>query len=176
MTGVAQAANVLAPVPLSFARVNRHLTRRLPIALLATGVLLITAAAAIGAAGKSVRLTLLGGRIQRVAACHATHPHRYQAHRVNTKLSMEGWVVPAPALPDGAWRVKIKFKQCKLGRFVTVAEVHVNGGRVVVNGVKEGHFRYTRPLRVRGFFFARAYYYGYTTALISADEYFHVTR
>ena len=89
---------------------------------------------------------------------------------------MEGWVVPAPALPDGGWRVKIKFKQCKLGRFVTVAQVHVNGRRVVVNGVKEGHFRYTRPLRVRGYFFARAYYYGYTPSLVSADEYFHVTR
>ena len=89
---------------------------------------------------------------------------------------MEGWVVPAPALPDGAWRVKIKFKQCKLGRFVTVAEVHVKGRRVVVHGVKEGQFRYTRPLRVRGFFFARAYYYGYSPSLISADKYFHVTR
>ena len=84
--------------------------------------------------------------------------------------------MPAPALPDGAWRVKIKFKQCKLGRFVTVAEVHVKGRSVVVHGVKEGQFLYTRPLRVRGFFFARAYYYGYTPSLISADKYFQVTR
>lgn len=155
---------------------NRHLTRRLPIVLLVSGVLLITAAAAIGGAGKSVTLKLLGGRIQKTTACHQTHPRRYRLYRVNTKLSMEGWVVPAPTLPDGAWRVKIKFKQCKLGRFVTVAQVHVNGSRVVVNGVKEGHFRYTRPLPVRGFFFARAYYYGYTPTLISADKYFHVTR
>jgi hypothetical protein len=155
---------------------NRRLTRGLPIALLAGGVLLVTAATAIGVAGKSVTLHLLGGRTQRATACHQTHPHHYRLYRVNTKLSMEGWVVPAPALPDGAWRVKIKFKQCKLGRFVTVAEVHVKGRRVIVNGVKKGQFRYTRLLRARGIFFARAYYYGYTPTLISADDYFRVTR
>jgi len=155
---------------------NRPLARRLPIALLAGGVLLVTAVAASGAGAKSVTLNLLGGRVQKATACHQAHPHRYQVYRVNTKLSMEGWVVPAPALPDGAWRVKIKFKQCKLGRFVTFAEVHVTGRRVVVHGVKEGQFGYVRPLRVQGFFFARAYYYGYTPSLISADKYFQVTR
>lgn len=159
---------------------NRHLASRLPVALLVSGVLLITAAACGSApksvTPKSVTLKLLGGRIQKTTACQQTHPHRYREYRVNTKLSMEGWVVPAPALPDGAWRVKIKVKQCKLGQFVPVAEVHVDGRRVVGNGVKRGHFSYTRLLRTRGVFFARAYYYGYTPALISADKYFHVTR
>jgi len=159
---------------------NRHLASRLPVALLVSGVLLMSAAACGSApksvTPKSVTLKLLGGRIQTTTACQQTGPHRYQVYRVNTKLSMEGWVVPAPTLPDGAWRLKIKFKQCKLGHFVTVAQVHVKGSGVVVNGVKEGHFRYTGPLRVEGFFFARAYYYGYTPSLISADAYFNVTR
>jgi hypothetical protein len=149
---------------------------RLLIALLASGVLLVAAATATGAPGKSVTLNLLGGKTQKTTACRQTHAHRYRVHRVKTKLRMEGWVVPAPTLPNGAWRVKIKFKQCKRGRFVTVAEVHVKGSRVVVNGVAKGHFRYTRPLGVQGYFFARAYYYGYTQSLISPDAYFRVTR
>lgn len=149
---------------------------RVGAALLASVALLVTATGAIGSSGKSITLKLLGGRAQVLTACHATHAHRYQAYHVNTKLSMVGYVTPAPALPDGSWRVKIKFKKCKLGQFVTVAEVHVPGHRVVVNGVAKGRFSYTRSLLARGFFFARAYYYGYTPTLISADRRFHVTR
>lgn len=139
-------------------------------------MLLIAAATAIGSPAKSVTLTLTGGRTRQATACRQTHRHRYRVYRVKTTLRMEGWVTPAPALPDGAWRVKIKFKECKRGRFVTVAQVHVKGSRVVVNGVGKGHFRYTRPLGVRGDFFARAYYYGYTPSLVSGDAYFRVTR
>lgn len=154
---------------------NRHSPKGFRIALLVTGVLLMAAATASGTTRKSITLKLHGGTVQKKTACHQTRPHRYRLYRLHTKVSMEGWVVPAPSQPDGAWRVKIKFKQCKAGRFVFVAEVHVDGRRVVVNGVKEGHFTYTRTLGVKGVFFARAYYYGYNPPLISADKYFSVT-
>jgi hypothetical protein len=89
---------------------------------------------------------------------------------------MEGYVTPAPALPDGAWRVKVKIKQCKSGRFVTIWQRHARGNGVVVNGVKEGHFRISYRMRHTGYFFARAYYYGYQPRIVSPDQHFHVTR
>jgi len=149
--------------------VKRHLDRWLFIALLGSATLLITATAAIGTTRKSVTLNLHGGKTQKLASCHQTHKHVYHAYRVHTSASMDGYVIPAPALPNGSWRVKIKFKQCKRGHFVTVSEVHVKGG-------KGGHFSYARSLGVSGFFFARAYYYGYTPSAVSKDAYFDVTR
>lgn len=153
---------------------NRQLIRRLPAALLACGVLFFTAAAASGASGNSITLNLQGGTSQQKTACHQLN--HYTAYKVNTRMYTDGYVDPAPALPDGTWTVKIKIKQCKLGKFVTIAQAHVKGNGVVVNGVKLGHFRFSRVNKTTGFYFARAYYYGYTPTLISTDEHFHVTR
>jgi hypothetical protein len=89
---------------------------------------------------------------------------------------MDGYVSPAPTLPDGTWRVKIKIKQCKSGRFVTISQTHVKGNGVVLNGAKVGHFRMVYRLRHKGYFFARAYYYGYQPRIISQDQHFRVTR
>lgn len=152
---------------------DSHLTRRLLSAFLAGGVLLITAATATGA-GNSITLNLKGGRSQEKTACSARH--HYAAYRKGSRLRMEGYVSPAPALPDGTWRVKIKIKQCRSGRFVTIWQAHTRGNGVLVNGAKVGHFRMTYRLRHKGYFFARAYYYGYQPRIISQDQHFHVTR
>jgi len=152
---------------------DRHLTRRLLAALFAAGVVLATAATASGA-GNTITLNLKGGRSQERTACSALH--HYQAYHKGGRLRMDGYVTPAPALPDGTWRVKIKVKQCKSGRFVTIWQRHAAGNSVLVNGVKEGHFRISYRMRKKGFFFARAYYYGYQPRIISQDQHFRVTR
>jgi hypothetical protein len=148
-------------------------TRRLLAALLAGGILLVAAATAIGA-GNSITLNLQGGRSQERTACSALH--HYQAYHKGGRLRMDGYVSPAPAMPDGTWHVKIKIKQCKRGRFVTIWQRHAPGNGVLVNGVKEGHFRISYRMRNKGFFFARAYYYGYQPRIISQDQHFRVTR
>jgi hypothetical protein len=150
---------------------NRNLARRLPAALLATGVLLVTATAAIGAAN-SITLNLHGGVNQQLTAC--SQANHYVAYNLGTEISMEGYVTPAPALPDQGWKVKIKIKKCVNGSFVTIAQFHVLGNAVLVNSVKEGHFRGIYAPTSTGFYFARAYYYGYTPAIQSTDEHFHV--
>jgi hypothetical protein len=153
---------------------HRRRTRRLAAGLLAGGTLLLLAATAI-AAGNSITLNLKGGyRNQERTACSARH-HYTLYHRGGT-LRMDGYVSPAPSLPDGTWRVKVKIKQCKSGRFVAIWQRHARGNGVVVNGVKKGHFRISYRLRKRGYFFARAYYYGYQPRIISQDQHFHVTR
>ena len=150
---------------------KRHLIRRLPAALLAVGVLLFTATAAVGA-GESITLELHGGVDQTRTKCNQTN--HYAAYKLGTRIYMEGYVTPAPNLPDQTWRVKIKVKKCVLGVFKTIKEVHVWGNGVVVNGVKMGHYRWSWKPLYRGFYFARAYYYGYTPAIESTDEHFHV--
>lgn len=152
---------------------NRHLTRRLTAALLAGGVLLATTATATGA-GDSITLNLKGGRSQQKTACSALH--HYAAYHKGRTLRMDGYVSPAPALPDGTWRVKIKIKQCKSGRFVTIWQHHASGNSVLVNGVKEGHFRIGYRMRKKGYFFARAYYYGTQPRIVSQDQHFRVMR
>lgn len=152
---------------------NRHLTRRLPAALLAGGVLLLTTAPATGA-GNSITLNLKGGRSQYKTACSALH--HYAAYHKGGTLRMDGYVSPAPALPDGSWRVKIKIKQCKSGRFVTIWQRHARGNSVLVNGAKKGHFRISYRMRTKGYFFARAYYYGSRPRIVSQDQHFRVMR
>ena len=152
---------------------NRYLTRRLLAGLLAGGVLLGTAAMAFGA-GNSITLNLKGGRSQERTACKALH--HYAAYHQGGRLRMDGYVSPAPALPDGTWRVKIKIKQCRNGRFVTIWEAHTRGNSVLLNGVRVGHFRMTYRMRHKGYFFARAYYYGYQPRVESQEEHFRVTR
>ena len=152
---------------------HRHPTPRLLAALLAGGVLLVTAATAIGA-GNSITLNLKGGRSQQKTACGALH--HYAAYRKGSKLRMDGYVAPAPALPDNTWRVKIKIKQCRNGRFATISESHTFGHGVLLNGVRVGRFLKTLRLRHTGYFFARAYYYGYQPTLESLEQHFRVTR
>jgi hypothetical protein len=152
---------------------DRHLTRRLLAALLGGGVLLVTAAAATGA-GNSITLNLKGGRSQEKTACSARH--HYAAYHKGSRLRMDGYVSPAPSLPDGTWRVKIKIKQCRSGRFVTIWQAHTRGNGVLLKGVKVGHFRMTYRMRHTGYFFARAYYYGYQPSIKSEEEHFHVMR
>jgi hypothetical protein len=152
---------------------DRHLTRRMLAALLPGTVLLVTATTAVGA-GNSITLNLKGGRSQAKTACAARH--HYAAYHKGSRLRMDGYVSPAPALPDGTWRVKIKIKQCKSGRFVTIWQAHTRGNGVLLNGVKAGHFRMTYRLRHKGYFFARAYYYGYQPSIKSQEEHFRVTR
>jgi hypothetical protein len=152
---------------------NRNLMHRPLAAVLAGAAILVTAATATGA-GNSITLNLKGGRSQQKTACGA--PRHYAAYRKGSRLRMEGYVSPAPALPDGTWRVKIKIKQCKSGRFVPISETHVFGKGILLNGVKVGEFRMTYRMRRTGYFFARAYYYGYSPSIISQDDHFHVTR
>ena len=151
---------------------DRHTTRRLLATAFAGGALLATAATAVGA-GNTITLNLKGGRSQEKTACSALH--HYAAYRKGGTLRMDGYVTPAPARPDGTWRVKIKIKQCKGGRFVTIWQHHALGNAVLVNGVKEGHFRSSYRMRTKGYFFARAYYYGYQPRIVSKDQHFHVT-
>ena len=89
---------------------------------------------------------------------------------------MDGYISPAPALPDGTWRVKIKVKRCKSGRFVEIWHGYAPGNGVLLNGVKVGHFRRTYRMRSTGYFFARAYYYRAHPRIRSRAEHFHVTR
>ena len=150
----------------------RHTTSPLLAALLAGGALLATAATAIGA-GTTITLNLKGGRSQNRTACSALH--HYAVYHKGGRLRMDGYVTPAPALPDGTWRVKLKIKQCKSGRFVTIWQHHALGNSVLVNGVKEGHYRLSYRMRKKGYFFARAYYYGTQPRIISQDQHFRVT-
>lgn len=152
---------------------NGHTSRPLLAALIAGGTLLATAATAIGA-GTTITLNLKGGRSQQKTACSAVH--HYAAFHKGGRLRMDGYVTPAPALPDGTWRVKVKIKQCKSGRFITIWQRHAAGNSVLVNGVKEGHFRISYRMRKKGYFFARAYYYGYQPRIVSQDQHFRVTR
>lgn len=80
-------------------------------------------------------------------------------HRGKT-LSMDGYVSPAPALPDKTWRW----------------QRHVLGNGVLINGVKEGRFRISYRMRTKGYFFARAYYYGSQPRIVSQSQHFRVAR
>lgn len=149
--------------------------RRPALAGLMAGALLLAATATAIAAGNTITLNLKGGyRNQERTAC--TQRNHYTLYHHGGALRMEGYVSPAPALPDGTWRVKVKIKQCKSGRFVTIWQRHARGNGVLQNGVKVGHFRISYRMRKTGYFFARAYYYGYQPRIRSEDMHFRVTR
>ena len=42
--------------------------------------------------------------------------------------------------------------------------------------MKVGHFRISYRMQSTGYFFARAYYYGFQPRIESADQHFHVTH
>jgi len=153
---------------------NPHLPRRWLSVLIASSVLLVVAATAV-AAGRSITLDLKGGyKNETRVAC--TQRNHYSVHHRGGTLMMDGYVSPAPALPDGAWRVKVKVKRCTNGRFVEVWHGYARGNGVLLNGVKVGHFRKAYRMRAAGYFFARAYYYGTRPRIRSRAKHFHVTR
>ena len=154
---------------------NRHVPRPALAGLVAGALLLLAATATAIAAGNTITLNLKGGyRNQERTPC-AQRNHYTLYHHGGT-LRMDGYVSPAPARPDGTWRVKIKIKQCKGGRFVTIWQRHARGNGVLLNGAKAGHFRIGYRMRKKGYFFARAYYYGYRPRIVSQDQHFRVTR
>ena len=102
-----------------------HLSRRRLACLLAGGALLLLAPSAL-AAVKSITLDLKGGyKNQSRVAC--TQRNHYTVYHRGGTLRMEGYISPAPALLDGTWRVKIKVKRCKGGRFVEIWDGHARG-------------------------------------------------
>src|SRR5262249_27285081 len=137
-----------------------------------SGVLLVTATAATGATPSSITYFLHGGTNQTATQCGALH--HYAVYKVSNTLQTDGYVIPAPSLPDNTWQVKVKVKQCRLGQWVTIAQPHVLGNGTLVNGVKEGHFQYNRLLNGTGFFKISAYYYGVTPYLHSNEEHYRV--
>ncbi len=151
-----------------------HLSRRRLAGLLVGVALLLLAATAL-AAGKSITLDLKGGYKNETRVVCKQRNHYTVYHRGGTLL-MDGYISPAPALPDGTWRVKIKVKRCKSGRFVEIWHGYAPGKGVLLNGVKVGHFRRTYRMRSTGYFFARAYYYRAHPRIRSRAEHFHVTR
>ncbi|MDX6479912.1 MAG: hypothetical protein QOG85_422 [Gaiellaceae bacterium] len=155
---------------------NRPLIRRLPIALAAIGVLLVMAAAAVGATPTSITLELQGGyNNQEVTKCGSLH--HWTMYHLYAKQTMDGTLSPPPGLADGTWRVKIKVKKCVLGAWKVVAQPHVYGNTTTdSNGNKVAVFKWTHKLGARGFFKASAYYYtSSTTSIQSDDVHYHVT-
>jgi hypothetical protein len=138
---------------------SRPLAKRSTVVL---GVAIALAAAVTaGAAAVTVTLNLQGGYANRtLKACGLTH-HYTLFHR-GRAIGVNGTVSPAPS---GAFRVKLKVKQCVRGRFraVWVGNAQVQPG---------GAFKGTVPPRRVGSFFARAYYYVGTTTVKSDKQYF----
>jgi hypothetical protein len=152
---------------------NRRFARRITAGLIAGGVLLLMAAAAIGA-GNTITLNLTGGTSRTVMACKG--PHHVASYRLGTAIHMDGVVTPRPALPDGTWKVKIKIEKCVLGKWVVKAQPHVRGNSTLVNGVKTAVFKFAYKPRVTGIYRARSYYYGYTPYIRSDDVHYKVHR
>jgi hypothetical protein len=155
--------------------IHPQLPRRRLVGLFVGSALLLLLAATAIAAGRSITLNLKGGyKNQTRVAC--TQRNHYTVYHRGGTLKMDGYISPAPALPDGTWRVKIKVKRCKGGRFVEIWHGYSRGNGVTLNGVKVGHFRKTYRMRSTGYFFARAYYYRTHPRIRSRAEHFHVTR
>lgn len=115
------------------------------------------------ASGYLVTLNLQGGYANKtLRACGISHHYTY--YRARRRVPFNGSVRPAPAKP---WRVKVKFKKCVRGRFVTVEQVHVAGS-------SRGHFDGSARSPGRGLYFARAYYYGTQPAARSDKQYFRI--
>jgi hypothetical protein len=155
-------------------RVNASTSRRArgPVAAAATAgaVLALAAAASLASpsptahvTATSVSLNLQGGYANHaVTACAIRHHYTYFHPR--RRISYKGSVSPAPG---GAWTVKVKVKKCARGQFRTVFSTHAPGKS---GGRFDGSFRSPG----RGYFFARAYYYGVTPAAKSDKQYFRV--
>jgi hypothetical protein len=108
-------------------------------------------ALALGVGGASavtpVTLELHGGHGKRSSViCGARH--RYTLYHPGDAVSFDGTIPGAV----GAFKVKIKIKQCLHGRFVTRLKTHVPG--------RNGHFTGSFRAGARGFYVVRAYYSG----------------
>jgi len=119
---------------------------------------------AASAAAPAVLLNLKDGYANRtLVACRIKH--HYTFFHVGRALRMDGSVQPVPR--TAVWRVKVKVKKCVAGRFRAVWSGHVKGK-------VDGAFKIAYLPRRRGWFFARAYYYGVRPAARSDKQYFRV--
>jgi hypothetical protein len=138
--------------------------------LAATAAGLAVAAGTADAAGPAAHVAAHGVTLNMQAgvanatlvACGIRHHYTY--YRPRRRISFNGSVSPSPPKP---WRVKVKVKKCVHGRFVTVRQFHVSGN-------SRGQFDGSMRSPGRGFFFARAYYYGDRPASRSDKQYFRV--
>ena len=136
--------------------------RQLGLSVAAATVLAVLAAAA-AAASFSLQLNLEGGYANReLTACSLRH--HYTFFHPRAPIAIRGTVTPKPS---GTWQVKVKVKQCLRGRFRTIWFRHAAGHA-------DGTFKLSYPAPRRGYFFARAYYYGVTPAATSDKQYFRV--
>jgi len=141
-------------------RTHGHI--RFALAVAATLALFAGAAAAV-AASFSLQLNLEGGYANReLTACSIKH--HYTFFHPRAAIAIKGSIAP---IPRGTWQVKVKVKQCLHGRFRAVWFRHALGHA-------DGTFKLIYPTARRGYFFARAYYYGVTPAATSDKQYFRV--
>jgi hypothetical protein len=144
------------------AQTQSHKAPRLPFAVAAT-IALLAGNAAAAATSYSLQLNLVGGYANgELTACSLRHHYTFFHQRA--AIAIDGSVTPTPR---GTWQVKVKVKQCLRGRFRTVWFHHALGRA-------DGTFKLTYPASRRGYFFARAYYYGVTPAATSAKQHFRV--
>ena len=130
---------------------------------LAAATMLVLLAGTAAAASVSLRLNLQGGYANReLTACSIRH--HYTFFHPRAPIAIRGSVTPKPS---GTWQVKVKVKQCLSGRFRTVWFRHAAGHA-------DGAFKVSYPALRRGYFFARAYYYGTNPAATSDKQYFRV--
>jgi hypothetical protein len=128
-------------------------------------VALVAVAAALSAS-KVVLLNLKGGYAnQTLRAC--TVLHHYTAFRPGLSVPMNGSVSPKPIAATWLVKVKVKVKRCLTGRFRQVWFGHTRGK-------SDGTFVIAFTPRARGFYFARAYYYGVRPSAESDKQYFRV--
>jgi hypothetical protein len=124
---------------------------------------LLVGAATTAAASFSLQLNLKGGYTNReLTACSLRH--HYTLFHPRAAIAIKGSIAPTPSR---TWQVKVKVKQCLRGGFRTVWFRHTLGRA-------DGTFKLTYPAPRRGYFFARAYYYGVTPAATSDKQYFRV--
>ena len=124
----------------------------------------LAGAAAVLAAASVVSLDLKGGYANRTLPACAVR-HHFTFFHLRSPIAMGGSVSPTPTAT--AWRAKVKVKRCLAGRFRTVWFGYSAGQ-------KDGSFHITYRPRLRGFYFARAYYYGVRPTATSDKQYFHV--
>lgn len=126
--------------------------------------LALAVAAGGSAAGTTVSLELKGGYANRtLTGCRIRH--HYTFYRPSATIAVAGVVLPTPAA--SGWEVKVKVKRCVAGRFRTV-------WARFVPGEQDGSFHAAFRFRVRGFLFARAYYYGIHPVATSDKQYLRI--
>jgi len=130
----------------------------------------VVAAPFASTAATGLSLNLQGGyKNATVTACRIQHHYTYYHH--GRRVPFNGILSPPPGKH---FLIKIKVKKCVNGRFRTITRLttHVDGTPTT------GHYDGAVRAPSRGFFFARAYYYGVpagTSAVARSDkQYFRV--